>query len=32
MNKLEWLEAQEERCCMMLKENARREKSLLKMS
>lgn len=25
MGKLEWLNEQEERCCMMLKENARRK-------
>lgn len=27
MEKIEWLNSQEERCCMMLKENARRKKS-----
>ena len=27
METLEWLNSQEERCCMMLKENARRKKS-----
>ena len=27
VEKMEWLNSQEERCCMMLKENARRKKS-----
>lgn len=28
MENLEWLNSQEERCCMMLKENARRKQFL----